>query len=130
MQVEKGTKLTFVICTILITCRSRGISNFMKENLCRNAEILRYVIVYNWLASDKMEAYAELIGIGLEIIQVLLLFPRKAAELFSGLSRLIKPDIVNIHFARTARDCHVAPGAQANGNPVNVSQNDALIGQS
>jgi hypothetical protein len=35
--------------------------------------------VHNWLASDKIEAYANQFGIGPEIIQVLLLFERKAA---------------------------------------------------
>ncbi len=47
----------------------------------------------------KNETYTKLFGIGLEIIQVLQLFSRKAAELFSSLSRLIQPDIVKVHFA-------------------------------
>ena len=91
---------------------------------------MRYAIVHNWLASDKIEAYANQFGIGPEIIQVLLLFERKAAELFSGLSRLIKPDIVNIHFARTARHCHIAPGTQANRDSVDICQGYTLIGKS
>ena len=43
-------------------------------------------------------------------------------------SQPIQPDVINEHLARTAGDCHVALCAKTDSNPVNVSQNYALIG--
>ncbi len=82
-----------------------------------------------WAEPIKKGAYAELIGIGPEIIQILLLFSQKQCLLFNSLSRLIQTDVVNIHLARTAGYRHVALCTQANGNPVNIGQNDTLIGK-
>src|SRR4030042_4221473 len=80
--------------------------------------------------ATKKGAYAKLIGIDPEIIQVLLLSPLQRILLFSSLARQIQPDIVKVHLACSAGDCRVAPGTQANRNLVHVSQDYALIGKS
>jgi len=49
--------------------------------------------------------------------------------LLSRLSRPVEPDVVNIHFARTAGHRHVASSTKANGNTVNIGQNNVLIGK-
>ena len=49
--------------------------------------------------------------------------------LAGSFSRLIQSDIVKEHLARTTGRCHVALGAKANRNPVDVSQVDTLVGK-
>jgi len=66
------------------------------------------------------EAYAELISIGPEIIQILLLFPLYRILLFSSFSRLIQPDVVKIHLARTAGNSRVALGTKTNRDLINI----------
>ncbi len=49
-------------------------------------------------------AYAVLIGIGPEIIQILLSFPQKRFLLFSNWSRPVQADVIKVHLARTTGD--------------------------
>ena len=60
-----------------------------------------FVLLMKVLAflTGKKGAHAELIGIGPEINQILLLFPLKRFLLFGSLSRLIQADVVEIHLA-------------------------------
>ena len=68
----------------------------------------------------KKGAYAELIGIDPEIIQVLLLFPLQRMLLLSSLLRLIQPDVIEIHLAGTAWDRRVALCIKTDSDPINV----------
>ena len=92
-----------------------------QKKLSRSKFLPDYVEDFSFCI-ETAGAYAELIGIGPEIIQILLSFPQERFLLFSNFSRPVQPDVVKVHLARTAGDRRVALGSKANRYTVNVGQ--------
>ena len=74
-------------------------------------------------------AYTESIDIGPELMQILMSSTGKRRSLLRSSSRPIQPDVIIEHLARTAGRRHIALGAEANCDAVNIGQIYALIGK-